>query len=239
MAANSVASSPRDPVSTIEGAVARIGSRSTTNLVLALAVTTVFVPRDRWEQSLWRHGVQVAHAARRLAQAVADDGVDPETIYATALLHDVGRFVMFQVAPDELRLVDEGDWTTPEALTEQEKDICGLTHPEIGAFACRKWGLPEVICHAVRYHHRPLTGAPTTPQDRALAIVRLADLAMFPSAVPGTEGLHETLDAEALADQLAPVMPDFVRLAGPGLADLIGGAAADADAACRALGLNA
>ena len=238
MAANSVASAPTAPVSTLRGAVTRIGSQGATNLVLALSVTTVFVPRDPWEQSLWRHGVQVAHAARALATRLDHPDLDPETVYASALLHDIGRFVMFQEAPEELRLIDEGDWHTPQELIDQEEAIAGMTHPEIGALACTKWGLPDVIVGAVGGHHDRLTDGIRTAADLAVVITRIADLVMFPSAVPGTPGLWETTDADGIEELVTPMLPPGLELTGPQLAELIRAAAEQADAACEALGLG-
>ena len=238
MAANSAASAPTNPVSTLQGAVARIGSRGASNLVLALSVTTVFVPRTPWEQSLWRHGVQVAHAARALATLAADPHLDPEVVYATALLHDIGRLVMFQEAPEQLQQVDEGDWDTPAALVEQELAICGMSHGEIGALACSRWRLPEPIVSAVRHHHDPLPATFETAADKATAITRLADLAMFPSAMPGSPNLAESLDAEQLRAALGPYLPPFLEVAAHRLHALVQTTAADADAACRALGIG-
>lgn len=238
VAANSAASSPTHPVTTLAGAVTRIGSRGATNLVLALSVTKVFVPRDPWERSLWRHGVQVAHAARALARHVSEDErVNPDEVYTCALLHDLGRFVFFQEAPEQLRAVDEGDWETPEALIEQELAICGLTHPEVGAMACSKWGLPDVIERVVRQHHDPLPKSFSNPDEKVVAIVRLADLAMFPSAMPGADSLDRSLDANGLAAHLESRLPPFLSLSGAQLAEIVEQTGTEADQASQALGI--
>ena len=238
VAANSAESSPTHPVTTLAGAVARIGSRGATNLVLALSVTKVFVPRDPWEQSLWRHGVQVAHAARSLARHVPDDeAINPDEAYACGLLHDLGRFVFFQEAPDQLRAVDEGAWETPEALIEQELEICGLTHPEVGAMACERWGLPAVIARVVRQHHYPLPERFTDPDEKVVAIVRFADLAMFPSAMPGADVLHRSLGIDELVTYLQPRLPSFLPLSGAQLSQIVEQAGLEADQASQALGI--
>src|SRR5690349_2586060 len=51
MSANSAAHASRVPVATVGEALTRIGSRSASNLLLSLAVTRIFVPRDPWEKS--------------------------------------------------------------------------------------------------------------------------------------------------------------------------------------------
>ena len=146
--------------------------------------------------------------------------------------------MFFQEAPDQLRAVDEGDWETPQALIEQELAICGLTHPEVGAMACSKWGLPKVIERVVRQHHDPLPERLRYRDEKVVAIVRLADLSMFPSAMPGTESLDQSLDADELAAYLEAGMPSFLSLTGSQLAQIVGQAGAEADQASRALGIT-
>ena len=237
VAANSAYSSPARPIVTLPAAVTRIGSRGATDLVLALSVVKVFVPRDPWERGLWRHGVQVAHAARALAREARGGGLNPDEAYTCALLHDVGRFVFFQEAPDKLRAVDEGDWSTPQALVEEERVICGLTHPEVGAMACDRWGLPEIIGNIVRRHHDPLPDDFSQPEDRMLAIVQLADLAMFQSVLTGTHGPEEPPDPTVLAADLRPRLPPFLPLSVDKLTEIIEQAEREADQASEALGI--
>src|SRR5689334_7591188 len=54
VSANSAVHASRGPVATVGEALTRIGSRAASNLLLSLAVTRVFIPRDPWEKSLWR-----------------------------------------------------------------------------------------------------------------------------------------------------------------------------------------
>ena len=124
---------------TLGAAVARIGSLHAANLVVALGISRVFIPRDDWERSLWRHALQVALAARALVAHAQPSGLAPDEAYLVELLHDVGRFVMFQEAPDQLRRVDEGDWDTPEALI-------GLREGRTGGGAIRDLSAPPSRC---------------------------------------------------------------------------------------------
>ncbi|MCB9727100.1 MAG: HDOD domain-containing protein [Deltaproteobacteria bacterium] len=236
-AANSAESAPASPITTLRAAITRIGSARAVDLVTAGAVTRVFVPREPMEKALWRHSLQVAVAASALARAARDPEVPPAEVYPAALLHDVGRVVMFLEAPELLRLVDEGDWDSPELLIAAEREICGVTHPELGAVACQQWGLPESIVHAVRVHHDPLAGRAATRTGKLVALVQLADLAMFPSALPGTPGWDEA--GEALVKKvLLPKLPSFVHLDAAQLHDLIGAAVGQSEMTARALGFG-
>lgn len=235
--ANSAASSPIDPIADLRRAVARIGSTGAANLLLAVSVTRVFVPRDPWEKGLWRHGLQVAHAARGLTELIGDPSLNPGEAYTAGLLHDIGRFVLFQEAPDELRQVDETAWETPDDLVATERAICGLTHPELGALACQQWGLPDIITSVVRHHHDPLPPVYTGPEAKLAALVRLADFAMVPSTLPGAVSLAESADDEELAALLGTKVPPFLRLSLGRMREIIQRAADEAEVTSVALGL--
>lgn len=204
-AANSAESSPATPISSVRMALARLGGRGAAGSIMAAAVAEVFVPRDPWERSLWRHAIQVAGAVRALVDLDPDCPVDRDAAYAAGLLHDVGRVVIFHHDAEALRLIDEGDWDSPQRLVEAEQRLIGVTHTELGARACRRWMLPDLVVSAVGQHHHPTVDT-RTEVGRLVALVRFADLLMFPSALPGTPG-REQDDDETIAAELVPRLP--------------------------------
>jgi putative nucleotidyltransferase with HDIG domain len=209
---------------------------SARNIILAVGVTEVFVPRDPWERSLWRHALQVAILSRSIAIRANHADLDPDEVYTCALLHDVGRFVMFRLAPTELRMIDEGDWKTPEALVAKEVEVCGLTHPQIGALACEHWHLPPTIVDVIRDHHKSASVLSSMRVGRLTALIRFADLAMFPSAMPGTPGLAQGEDC-VIEEIVAEAMPSFLRLSAPQLRELLVEAEALAERICIGIGI--
>lgn len=215
--ANSAVSAPASPVVSIPAAVTRVGSLGATDLVLTLGVTTVFVPRDSWDRSLWRHSIQVAIVARALTAAIRPPDVTPEAAYAAGLIHDVGRFVMFQHAPADLRRIDEGSWSTPDELITVENEICGLNHADIGALACESWGIPDLVVEAVRRHHDRIDGEPTSSVERVEHLIAVADLLVFPSAALGTSAVP----VEQVAARASLRMPRWMTLGTDTLVDII------------------
>lgn len=236
-AANSAASAPATPIASLRSALLRIGSSRGADLATAAAITRVFIPQDPWEQGIWRHSLQVAVAARSLATQANDRDLPPGEVYAAALLHDVGRLIMFSEAPDVLRAVDEGDWDSPEQLILAERAICGLTHTELGASACRRWNLPPLIVCAARDHHNTPDRGARTLQAKVCGLMRFADLAMFPSAVPGSLGWAEA-STELVGKVLVPKLPYFLRMTAVELHAMICSAAAEADLMARVLGVT-
>lgn len=237
-AANGAASSPTNPISSVRSALARLGSSGASAMVLSVSVSRIFIPRDPWEKSLWRHALQVAGAARALTKYV-DPGVtlSGDDAYTAGLLHDVGRLVMFGESPETLREIDEGSWESRDTLIALERSICGLTHTELGAMACEQWALPDSLADSVLRHHEPQTDVRGRTVEALIATVQFADLVMFPSAMPGTPGFVEAA-RRTVEDVLMPKVPTGLSVSAKDLHEVIVATAAQADATCAALGIS-
>jgi len=156
--ANSAASSPVAPISVIRDALARMGATTVASFVASLAVQRVFMPTEANQIRLWQHSISTAVGAQRISELVPGLMIEPGHAYLVGLLHDVGRFVMFEHAPKQLLEVDEHDWQTPDDLEVVDIEVFNFTHSELGYLACEHWGVPEAIADIIRHHHTPLDG---------------------------------------------------------------------------------
>lgn len=172
-AANSAASAPITDVTSMEGALTRLGALRVSSLVTSLAVMRVFVPTSESQKELWRHSIQVAIGAREIAKTISGP-VEAGRAYLMGLLHDIGRFVMFEHDPVELDAVDAEGWETPTDLLDVEEKLCGFNHAEIGAQACRVWGLPDEVSKVVEKHHE-LGELEAGEMGDLIRIIQLAD----------------------------------------------------------------
>lgn len=151
---NSASSAPATPINNLQQALVRVGSKRIATMVTMLAVTKVFMPSTDQQKALWQHSLEVAHLAEFLAQHLDGYEVDRDLAYTCGLLHDIGRFVMFQVIANSIDVIDTQGWDSPEELPEVEEQILGFTHGEVGFLAAKKWRLPKPIMQIIRYHHR-------------------------------------------------------------------------------------
>ncbi len=174
--ANSAASSPVAPISVIRDALARMGATTVGSFVASLAVQRVFMPTEPSQIMLWKHAISTAVGAQRVAELVPQLQVEPAHAYLVGLLHDVGRFVMFEHAPKQLLEVDEHNWQTPDDLETVDVEVFNFTHSELGYLACVHWGVPDQIAEIIRHHHTPIEGEilPQTP-DATTFCVQVAD----------------------------------------------------------------
>jgi len=175
---NSALSAPVNPITTLRDAVVRLGVKSVAGLVTSLSAVRVFIPTKQGEKNLWVHSIQVAVCAKIIAHTVTELKVNPEQAYICGLLHDIGRFVLFDKASKELNLVEESNWDSPEQLVITEKKLYGFNHSELGGRVCKKWGLPESIIDVVDNHHKynlPLSLSNDLKVANLIRVIQIAD----------------------------------------------------------------
>jgi len=177
--ANSASQSPASTITTVHDAITRIGAHSILNIMFSMAVLKVFVPSTPGQRNLWVHAIQVAIGSQAIANLVPALKVDPEQAYLCGLMHDIGRFVLFDESIDELARVDEMSWETPQQLIEVENELCGFNHAELGWHACKKWQLPKVIELCVKEHHNYSLQTSNPKLKNLVNLIRIIQLADF------------------------------------------------------------
>lgn len=168
-------------INTIPSAILRVGAVGLTQMILSLAAIETFAPSNQGQRNLWIHSIQTAIAARRLAVLRPDLGLGLEECFLAGLLHDIGRFLIFENRPDQLALIDEAHVTSPLELVSAEIAICGFDHATLGYEICRRWNLPESVCEMVRVHHMYGADRGQVPADIAglVELVQEADCFSF------------------------------------------------------------
>ena len=141
-----------EPALSVQTAITRLGTRAVADILVSMSVMRVFVPRTPEVRSLWLHALHVAIGARRVAIRARLD-TDVGLLYLAGLVHDVGRFIMLDVAPQDLHSVEEEGFETPGQLVDIERTVCGIDHASLGAQAASAWGLPQPIIQFIRKHH--------------------------------------------------------------------------------------
>lgn len=177
--ANSAASSPVTKITSIQHAITRIGADQINGLAAAFAVSKIFIPTQQRELDLWEHSIQVAVAAQSMASMAKSFEINPETAYLCGLLHDIGRFVLFNKIADGPIKIDEKDWGHPEELVALEQQTCGLTHATLGGFAAEKWDLPSAISNAIRNHHNYEYSTTTQKEKKETELLQLVQMADY------------------------------------------------------------
>ncbi len=197
---NSALFSLPQAVTSLDRALNLLGLKRVRMLVLGLSLPALQrrYPPPSWMQDFWKASVGGAIAAREMA--VLSAGLDPEEELVAALLRNLGILILSEAFPREYEpFLSRSLDLFGRQRCEREREVLGVSYPEVSALILKRWGLSEEITEPIRHHLDP---------DRAAAM---------PSPIPQRARL---LHFASLVGQLQ-LTPEQPGLA----ADLIGTAA--------------
>lgn len=196
--ANSAAVGSREPITTVQAAIHRLGTGTVVTVAMGNAVKgklDAAVPAyGLGEGELWRHSVACALAVETLA-AVGKVAV-PGAAFTAALLHDVGKLVLARfLEPEILEVLREARQQGHLSPLEAESQVLGVHHAELGGLIAQHWQLPEPIVWGISHHHGPTDET----DDDVAGIVRLADLLAHRAVPPSSSdpAMPEAVDRAA------------------------------------------
>jgi putative nucleotidyltransferase with HDIG domain len=140
-------------IATVEQAVTAIGFVGLSQLVLQMPFLSILKGNDPLfdREGFVRHSFMCAILARTVSSAFTLG--NPNSVYVSGLLHDIGSMVISQYFKEEWaeidRLVAAGDMERLNA----EQEVLSMDHAGVGALLLEKWDLPAGIVNAVRLHH--------------------------------------------------------------------------------------
>lgn len=175
---NSASSSPTQDISNLEQALIRVGVAKILSFITSVSVSRVFTPSTDQQKGLWQHSLETAKLAEFIAENTPSFNVDKDLAYTCGLLHDIGRFVLFEISAKAIDVIDSAGWDSPIELPDTETKILGFTHAEVGHLAAKKWRLPKIVTEVIRHHHRyDLWEYPDVPEDfkQLETIIQFAD----------------------------------------------------------------
>ncbi|MFN3200758.1 MAG: HDOD domain-containing protein [Bradymonadia bacterium] len=171
--ANSSYYATTQPISSISDAVTRIGRTGVSNVVLHHVVGGLLCtpgrPFQGMPEALWDHMQHAAPLARYIAPAF---NAHPEHAFTLALLHDVGKLVIFDHVAELRRSMRRELKLTPEGV----RMILGALHEPLGGMACLSWQLSPHIARAVANHHRRAAPTHSEPLGEVLFVADRADI---------------------------------------------------------------
>jgi putative nucleotidyltransferase with HDIG domain len=169
-AANSAFYGGLSSVTTVSGAVFRLGLLQVARLVLLATEGNRYRVRQPALRpvmtQLWEHATACAQAAEWLARRLGHRGFEEEA-FVGGLLHDIGKLYLVRVldemiAQSESRLEASGPFLT---------ELLSVAHADQGYHLVSNWNIPALYSTIVRDHH----AEEPDPTDTTMLLVRLAN----------------------------------------------------------------
>ena len=148
--ANSVLYALPREIKSLAQAATVLGFDALKGLVLVAACRGIYRYYGHRERSLWIHSVGTACAAQQIADA---GGIEADEAFVAGLMHDIGRVVMNNSAPEKVEIVETLVDREDHELLVAERQVFGYTHSDVGGLLVSRWGLPQALEQAVSLHH--------------------------------------------------------------------------------------
>ena len=142
---------------------------------------------------LWQHSLGAAFGAKFIAERRSPELA--EDAFVAGLIHDCGKLVLDNPVFERKEMFSGFMQKDGQSFLQAEKGILGFDHAEIAYALCKKWGVPESLNIAIRYHHVPARSR----SDKMTHIVHMADaLAMMSGLGTGIDGMAYELDDQTM-----------------------------------------
>ena len=186
---NSSAYAVRTEITNLQQAIAFLGLMQIRNLAVTASVSELFKHDDRIgtysRTGLWKHLVSVAICARLIAMRCKFTNF--EDAFLAGLLHDIGLILEDQQVHPEFEQVMKS-LPGAKSLVEVENEYLGFDHTILGEQLAVKWGFPEHVKVAIRYHH-----ASVNYRGKHINILRCVDVANMICTLSGVSSVGTKL----------------------------------------------
>ncbi len=152
--ANSAFFGGQRSMSSIDAAVAMIGTQALNRLIVACGVSSSFKEIPGIDlPTFWRDALIAATAANKLAPRIE---ADPEGAYTCGLMHATGHLILCQTYPDIANAMFTGFAVVRGAeLADIEMGAFGIDHPTVGALWIETLGFPQPVADTIRKSTQP------------------------------------------------------------------------------------
>ena len=158
---NSVLYGAREPIHSLQLAVARMGLNAINNIAMSTSVFSTF-PKDGQSdfnrEEFWRHSISTGIAAnivyerckRNIKQRYTRD-----MLHLAGLLHDIGKILFENYFHDQFMAAIQTCGEANIPLFQVELESIGADHAQVGAWLGKRWNLSEPLIETIRWHHEP------------------------------------------------------------------------------------
>jgi HD-like signal output (HDOD) protein len=151
-------------VDNIAEAVKMVGIRGIKNLLYSYGTQRILGSDTVEKKLLWEHSYKTAFYAYNLVKIYKSDPLFLDDVYASGILHDMGKIVFSSIHPKLLEKIQFFCSFRDIPNSTFEDLSAGMNHAETGALIAEKWNFPHNLVVAIRYHHNP-SSAPSNCRD--------------------------------------------------------------------------
>jgi len=173
-----------------------------------------------FRKELSRHSLASACCAKLLTKFISPP-IDGDTAYLTALLHDIGKFLLDEAMPKSFDTLLEQARADKTSFYKVEQANLGIDHTILAKRFAQKLRLPSDIILGLWLHHSHTGAISQMPQARIAAVVELADIIVRRAGIGESGSYEEQITPDAIAGTLG-LTAEQVRQVERQLPDMVG-----------------
>ncbi len=154
--ANSAFYSLSAPVLDIGHAAAVLGVNALQDVLMQVTVADLFSklgPNGEFDaREMWKHSTLTARLMARAPRRLFSE-IDENEVFITGLLHDIGKFVLFEQLHREFAEATVEAQRSGRDQGEVERSTFGFNHADVGLLVAERWHLPRSVSRAIGEHH--------------------------------------------------------------------------------------
>jgi len=140
-------------ISSLSEAIKVLGFNQVKSIIVTASTHQMFQsgPHAKIAGILWEHSLATALGSRLIVQKYG--GLDKEEAYLCGLLHDIGKLVLLQSAPDVYEGIIAKVKETNLPFQKVEGNEFGYNHVHVGKVLLTKWRFPSALIWQISTHH--------------------------------------------------------------------------------------
>lgn len=175
-------------VSSVKQALVVLGRKTVSELAICVATQKVFSTGQlavNARVQLYEHSLACASVSRCLANLMNDD-VDAGAAFLAGILHDVGKLIFLDVAPQSYpQLLKNRSADT--SSVEIENENFGTDHTVLGMLFGDAWNLSSTICNSIANHHSNPNCDLSTITSHSNQLTKFWGIGQPPDPIPNEE----------------------------------------------------
>ncbi|HYE05963.1 MAG TPA: HDOD domain-containing protein, partial [Planctomycetota bacterium] len=194
------------PVSDLQQAVTILGFKAIRSIAMSASIVDLsrqdkagFSMRD-----YWAHGMVCAALCRSIAEHAGLP--DPELAFVVGLLKDMGKLVLVDHAPDELRAIVAIAREHGLSFGQAAREVLETDDAELCAWLCSNWKLPQEIVDAVAQQYELIL----KPDMKLVATMQCAEYLCAVKRIRVSGDCHEPI-ANRVATKVLGLDEDDLR----------------------------
>jgi len=190
--------SGRGSISTISGAVYRLGFDTIRNIVLGLLLFDQLKDRNQ-AQDLMHECVQAILGGAIAREICVSQGYgNPEETFICAMMHNLGRMLSIYYFPEETEEIRKILALGETGEDQVSRKVLGASYTELGQGVARSWGFPQKIIGSMN-RQLPAPGARRQAgPDETMRLIACMASDLSAAAVAGDPDEQKKLTAETL-----------------------------------------